>query len=313
MKKASFRKLSVSFALLVFVFQFGTAFAQKKPVYKNTSGKSTTYYYVPDLMKSLDDAKQELKTAFTRKFFRVGVYDWERPGALHLLKIKNTLVFDNRLEFILKKGDKRTLYFKKLFGPRWVFFKEKVTTGFVLNYSADISYNKSYYHVLVKNSKRQYDTLSIFQPVYITRKQYDTMDHISYVDAFYTVEAHMVKYMRDSIIQVFKPEAEKYRALEVKPAMSEEQRKYVVQANYYTNQKKYLEAIKLLEKVIKINHTSYPDAYYNIALLYGQINNPGLAIFYMRCFLLLEPDTKEARAGQDKIYEWDLKVNKLQK
>lgn len=100
--------------------------------------------------------------------------------------------------------------------------------------------------------------------------------------------------------------------MKVKPVMSEEQRKYVVQANYYTNHKKYPQAINLYRRVIKLNPTYYPTAYNNLALLYAQVNHFTLAIFYMRHFLLLEPNGKEARAAQDKIYEWELKVKPLQ-
>lgn len=301
------RNLFVSLAILISVFQFGTASAQKGAAFYIKAGNSTTYYYTPHLMKSLDAARQELKTAFN-KYNQAIVYDWERPGVLHPLKIRNTLVFDDRIEFILKRGDKRTLYFSKLFGNKWIFFSKKITVGFGIKYRANISYDKSYYHALLRNSKRQYDTLSIFVPVDINRNQFTTMDQMPYVNALYTIQDHMVWQHRDSLLQAFKSIALKYRAMEVKPKLSEEQRKYVVQANFYAKQKKYSQAIMLYRKVIKINPTSYPVAYNNLALLYAQVNQFPLAIFYMRHYLFLEPDAKDARAGQDKIYEWDLMV-----
>jgi tetratricopeptide (TPR) repeat protein len=311
MKRASFRKLSVSLALLVFVFQFGTASAQKGDIFNVKSGGSSTHYYTPFLMKSLGEARQELRAAFTRKYPRVFVYDWESLGALHHLKIKDVQVFDDRLEFILKKGDKRTLYFSKLFGNRLILFSKTIALPFGYTYKENISYDKSNYYVLSGNNKKQNDTLSIFVPISITRKEYTIANHLPYVDAFYTIQQHMISQHRDSLLQAFKSVAEKYRALTVKPTMSEEQRKYVVQANYYTNQKKYPQAINLYQKVIKLNRTSYPTAYNNLALLYAQVNQFPLAIYYMRHYLLLEPDGKEARAAQDKIYEWELKVKPL--
>ena len=97
--------------------------------------------------------------------------------------------------------------------------------------------------------------------------------------------------------------------MQVKPPMSEEQRKYVVQANYFNEKKNYSEAIKLYKKAIEIDPTTYPAAYYNLALLYAQINSYSTAIYYMQKYLLLEPDAKAARNAQDKIYEWDAVVN----
>jgi len=45
--------------------------------------------------------------------------------------------------------------------------------------------------------------------------------------------------------------------------------------------------------------------YHNLALLHAQENDPVLAIFYMKHYLLLAPDAPDSRAAQDKIYEWE--------
>jgi len=97
----------------------------------------------------------------------------------------------------------------------------------------------------------------------------------------------------------------KYREMEVKPSVTEEQRKYIVQANMFNQKKEYSKAIDLYKKVIEVNATSYPAAYYNLALLEAQISSYKEAISFMKKYLLLVPDAPDARAAQDKIYEWE--------
>jgi tetratricopeptide (TPR) repeat protein len=78
-----------------------------------------------------------------------------------------------------------------------------------------------------------------------------------------------------------------------------------VQANSFNKLKQYTKAIELYNKAIEIDQTAYPAAYLNIALLTAQRHRLELAIFYMKKFLLLEPDSTDARSAQDKIYEWE--------
>lgn len=107
-------------------------------------------------------------------------------------------------------------------------------------------------------------------------------------------------------LALFEPIAAEYRSLEVKPQMSEEQRKWIVQANAQSQQKQYLNAIDLYEKAIALDPVSYPAAYFNVALLWAQENAPLSAIHSMKHYLLLVPDASDARSAQDKIYEWEL-------
>lgn len=110
-------------------------------------------------------------------------------------------------------------------------------------------------------------------------------------------------------LALFEPVAAEYRSLKVKPRMTEEQRKLVVQADALNQQKEYAKAIERYRKAIEISPTSYPGAYFNLALLSAQTKSFRPAIFYMKHYLLLEPDAKDARTAQDKIYEWELVLN----
>jgi tetratricopeptide (TPR) repeat protein len=106
-------------------------------------------------------------------------------------------------------------------------------------------------------------------------------------------------------LELFKPLAEQYRALNVKKLVSEEQRKYIVQANLFNEHKNYEKAIELYNKAIELDQTAYPAAYSNLALLSALTHKYGEAIFYMKKYLMLEPDATDARVAQDKIYEWE--------
>lgn len=99
--------------------------------------------------------------------------------------------------------------------------------------------------------------------------------------------------------------AAKYRELTVKPAITEEQRKFIVRANSFAKDKLYLQAIEAFKKALAIDQVAYPVAYYNLALLLAEEKDFKKAIMNMKKYLLLVPDAPDARAAQDKIYEWE--------
>ncbi len=101
-----------------------------------------------------------------------------------------------------------------------------------------------------------------------------------------------------------------YRALKVKPPVSEEQRRFIVQANAFNQQKNYGQALEYYQKALDLQPLSYPAAYFNMALLSAQLNRFRHAIAYMKQYLLLEPEAKDARSAQDKIYEWEIMSGK---
>jgi tetratricopeptide (TPR) repeat protein len=106
-------------------------------------------------------------------------------------------------------------------------------------------------------------------------------------------------------LALFNPIAGKYRSLKEKPAISEELRKFIVQANAFNQKQQYSDAINAYNNAVKSDPVSYPAAYSNLALLSAQISKYDAAIFYMKEYLLLVPDATDARSAQDKIYEWE--------
>ena len=149
------------------------------------------------------------------------------------------------------------------------------------------------YHIRLANSFRfGFESLSSAQRV---------------ADALFFIQQEIKKLekQRKEKLALFEPTAAQYRALKIKPPVSEELRRLVVQANAMSQQKNYGEAIKEYLKVIELDPTSYPAAYFNLALLLAQDKKPLSAIFFMKHYLLLVPEAPDARGAQDKIYEWE--------
>ena len=114
----------------------------------------------------------------------------------------------------------------------------------------------------------------------------------------------------DAEVAAFEKTVQSLQPLPEKPTISEEQRRYIVQANALSQQKEYSKAIEIYKKAIEIDALSYPSAYFNSALLAAQTGNYCNAIANMKKYIILAPDAKDARGAQDKIYEWELHLQK---
>lgn len=123
-------------------------------------------------------------------------------------------------------------------------------------------------------------------------------------DDLFFIRQHITPHWQEKEA-AFQEKAAAYRALKVKPPMSEEQRKFVVQANAFNERKEYARAIDLYQKATEVDPVSYPPAYFNLALLSAQTQRFKTAVRYMKQYLLLVPEAKDARRAQDKIYEWE--------
>lgn len=110
-------------------------------------------------------------------------------------------------------------------------------------------------------------------------------------------------------LEEFESLADDYRKTEEKPAMTEEQRRLIVQANALNDKHAYFGALEKYKQAIALNPISYPQAYYNMALIAAQNKEYKYAILNMKKYLLLVPDAEDARAGQDKIYEWEIETD----
>jgi len=155
----------------------------------------------------------------------------------------------------------------------------------------------------IKGSEYGYVPLGNFS-FYMGNKATDLASDLNFM------QHQLIEKQFGSQLALFEPVAAQYRELKVKPAISEEQRKFIVQANFLNQQKMYGKAIEIYKKAIELDQTAYPAAYSNLALLSAQIQKFNAAIYYMKKYLMLEPEASDARSAQDKIYEWEVQIKK---
>ncbi|MBI5316076.1 MAG: tetratricopeptide repeat protein [Nitrospirae bacterium] len=98
------------------------------------------------------------------------------------------------------------------------------------------------------------------------------------------------------------------RKMPSKPALPEEARKFGVQATSLVERKRYEEAVALYKKALEIAPW-WAEGHFNRALVLANQNRFHEAIAGMKHFVLLTPDSADARAAQDKLYEWELETN----
>ncbi len=98
-----------------------------------------------------------------------------------------------------------------------------------------------------------------------------------------------------------------YPKLKVKPIIPEYVRRFTVQATSMVEEKNYNDAIEKYQLALGIT-PYYPFAHFNLAMLYSTTREYKKAIGQMNSYLKLAPDAADARAAQDKIYEWEIKV-----
>jgi len=117
---------------------------------------------------------------------------------------------------------------------------------------------------------------------------------------------HMLGYTKDDqaqVTQVRQGLLRAYMKLAAKPEIPEAARRFKVQAGAAVREKNYAKAEDLYRKADCVAPYD-PDCYYNRALILAELNRKPEAIVSMKNYLLLMPNAPDARAAQDKIYEW---------
>ncbi|MDO9262085.1 MAG: hypothetical protein Q7U08_09110 [Flavobacteriaceae bacterium] len=243
--------------------------------------KGDYVYYYPKLQaKNLPLTKVKSNLAdVLKQVYQVN--DFKNKNNIHFKDIKEFLVLEDRIEVKARsKKNNLTLPFSKLIDSTFIFY----------------TYQKNWHYV--------------YFPSLVNFVFSDINDAQKFADDIYFIQYPLINKRRDSLINKFKPLAAQYVSLKMKPPVSEEQRKFIVQANLLNQKKEYFDAIRLYNKAIELDLTAYPVAYSNLALLYAQVNYFDYAILCMKKYLLLEPEAADARACQDKIYEWEIMIQK---
>ncbi len=121
-------------------------------------------------------------------------------------------------------------------------------------------------------------------------------------DAIYALRHYRIE--EASFDEKFHEIAAQYRALAVKPALPEEVRKYRVQAEFAVEQKRYDDAVRFYGEGIKLAPW-WAQGHFNRALFLAERNRYHDAVIAMNKYLQLEPNALNARAAQDKVYQWE--------
>ncbi len=95
-----------------------------------------------------------------------------------------------------------------------------------------------------------------------------------------------------------------YQAANPKPVLPEAARKFRVQAEFAVQEKRYDKAVELYGRALEIAPW-WPEGHYNLALTLGETKKYREALREMKRYLLLAPSGADARAAQDKIYQWE--------
>ena len=88
-------------------------------------------------------------------------------------------------------------------------------------------------------------------------------------------------------------------------ALPEEARRYGVQATSFVEKKRYDEALALYDQALELAPW-WAEGHFNRALVAASQNRYRDAVASMHYFIVLAPTSPDARAAQDKIYEWEL-------
>ena len=132
-------------------------------------------------------------------------------------------------------------------------------------------------------------------------------DAVKFADALFA----LVRYARGAPRPVdqaaessFAEAAARYRAASTKPEFPEAARRFRVRAEVAIRDKELEEAADLYHEALRIAPW-WPEGRFNLALILGELKEYSEAMAEMKRYLALVPDAPNARAAQDKIYEWE--------
>jgi len=112
-----------------------------------------------------------------------------------------------------------------------------------------------------------------------------------------------------AVDDTFRAQAALWRTQATKPEMPEEARKQRVLAEAYLREKDFKGAIEHYVLGAKIFPT-WPEGWYNMALLYAETGEYSFAIASAKHYLELAPDAADASAMRDKLLIWEDKASK---
>lgn len=107
----------------------------------------------------------------------------------------------------------------------------------------------------------------------------------------------------------FQQKAVAWRALAVKPAISEDVRKHRLLAENAVKEKQFDDAVEEYEAGLEINPV-WPEGHFNAALLSAELGYYSEALHHMRAYLELAPEAPDAQQARDQMVIWEAKLAK---
>lgn len=124
------------------------------------------------------------------------------------------------------------------------------------------------------------------------------------VDAFYVLRNAAQREVSPAGDAAFAQVVSDYRQAQPKPHIPEDVRRYEVQAKVAIQEGNFANAADSYAQGLQIAPW-WPDGHFDRAAVLAEIGEYQAAIAEMQRYLLLAPDATDARASQDKIYEWE--------
>lgn len=250
-------------------------------------------FSIVETNKRLDGVKEEVSYAYKGKFVLENEYII-LTGCIVLPNNSGGYTCQNDKELLLNLTDSFTL--EKVYGQKktsaekyyrlMIRYKDYIICSYGRNFTLTNSWVKT------KTDRNNLDAENkiienVYTAICIIKSTFDTNEK---------AELKLTKF-RDEYLKTGK-----------RKELSEEQRRYIVQANAANDAKDYYNALLLYRKSLDIDKFSYPEAYFNMALILAQVKSFYQATYAMKAYLVLAPDAEDARKAQDKIYEWELNI-----
>jgi tetratricopeptide (TPR) repeat protein len=127
-----------------------------------------------------------------------------------------------------------------------------------------------------------------------------------FLDALLVLKAAANRAEEDEELR-FQDVARAYRTSTAQPVLDENVRRFRVQAEGAIHDKDFGVAAELYGQALALAPW-WPEGHFNRALVLSETGNFSEAIVEMKRYLTLVPEAPDARAAQDKIYDWERKT-----
>jgi tetratricopeptide (TPR) repeat protein len=119
-----------------------------------------------------------------------------------------------------------------------------------------------------------------------------------------------IQAQQEASFQQFLPQAKAWREAAVKPAMPDAAHEHQVLAEYAFKEKDTDKAINEYTAALEV-YPCWPEGQFNLATLAGEKKLFAVAVFHMKEYLELVPDSPDAQAAKDSIIIWKDKLQNV--